>query len=222
MVLVVSFVLAVIGSADPSAGGPVGLTGVVRDDTGAVLPAAAVTVRKSDGRIIASTVSDDTGRYRLDSLTAGIYVVEVALPNFGTRRFAEVRIDETQVRTLDATLSLTISADVSVTAKRSFRNLAEIDSASGGLIGIADTASEGLATGRQLDARPIARVSDADLGRCFSRARGSVHAMGSHQRRSAWRSLLVRRRCRKPAERRIDGGGSDQSKGFCRARPVAE
>lgn len=160
MVLVVSFVLAVTGSAHASARGPGGLTGVVRDDTGAVLPAAAVTVRQSDGRIIASTMSDDSGRYSLGSLMAGIYVVEIALPNFGTRRFTAVHIVDAQVRTPDATLSLTISAEVTVTAKRSFRNLAEIDTATGGLIGIADAASEGLATGRQLDARPIAGDDD--------------------------------------------------------------
>ena len=159
--LVVSIALtAIIGSAEAFTHGSGVLRGVIRDDTGAVLAAAAVTVRESDGRIIAGTVADDTGRYRLDNLTAGIYVVEIALPYFGTRRFAAVHIDDVQVRTLDATLSLTISAEVSVTAKRSFRNLAEIDTAAGGLIGIADAASEGLATGRQLEARPIARVGE--------------------------------------------------------------
>ena len=137
-----------------------GLTGVVRDDTKAVLPTAAVTVRGGDGRIAAHVVSDQAGRYRVDGLTAGAYSVEIALPNFATRRYADVRIEPGQMRTLDATLSLTITADISVTARRSFRNLAQLDSVEGGLIGIAAAASEGLVTGRQIDARPVQRVGE--------------------------------------------------------------
>ena len=61
---------------------------------------------------------------------------------------------------MDATLQLSMSADVAVTGKRTFRNMADLDRPEGGLIGIADSASEGLVTGRQIDARPIMRAGE--------------------------------------------------------------
>ncbi|MGH9174716.1 MAG: carboxypeptidase regulatory-like domain-containing protein, partial [Vicinamibacterales bacterium] len=136
------------------------IAGTVRDDTAAVLPGATITVRAEGGRVAAITVSDAEGRYRLDVLAPATYRVEVALPNFGTRQYTGVRVVAAETRTLDATLPLTISADVMVTAMRTFRNLAERESADGGLLGIADSASEGLVTGRQLEARPIMRVGE--------------------------------------------------------------
>ena len=53
-----------------------------------------------------------------------------------------------------------MSADVAVTGKLMFRNVADLDRPEGGLIGIADAASEGLVTGRQIDARPIMRAGE--------------------------------------------------------------
>lgn len=136
------------------------LAGVVRDDSASALPGATVTVRSADRRARVVATSDSNGRYHADRLTPGIYTVEIALLNFGTRRFTGVQLVADQMRTLDATLSLAITADVSVTATRTFRNLAELEFPVGGLIGIANSASEGLVTGRQLDARPIMRTGE--------------------------------------------------------------
>ena len=136
------------------------IAGVVRDETAAALPGATITVRTDGGTVVAVTMSDSEGLYRVDALTAGTYVVEIALPNFATKRFAEVRVGAGETRALDVILPLTLTADVTVTAKRTFRTLAEGHSVEGGLLGTADSASEGLVTGRQLDARPIMRVGE--------------------------------------------------------------
>jgi hypothetical protein len=135
------------------------ITGTVRDDTAAVLPGAGVTVRSAPG-VMRFAATDDRGQYRLEHLPVGAYSVEIAMPNFATRRYARVTLSRGETRVLDTTLALTLTADVTVTAKRSFRNLAERDSNEGGLIGVADSASEGLVTGRQLDARPIMRAGE--------------------------------------------------------------
>jgi hypothetical protein len=86
--------------------------------------------------------------------------VDIGLPNFGRRRYGGVYAAAAQTRILDATLPLTLASDVTVTAKRTFRNLAERESAEGGLLHIADSASEGLVAGRQVDARPIMRAGE--------------------------------------------------------------
>ena len=135
------------------------LTGTVRDDSGAVLPGAVATVRRS-GEVVTIGAADGQGRYRIEPGSPGVYSLEVALPNFGTRRFTDIPLGASETRTVNAVLALTLTADVSVTARRTFRNLAELDSVDGGLLGIANTASEGLVAGRQLEARPIMRTGE--------------------------------------------------------------
>jgi len=142
------------------AGSGATLTGTVRDETSGVLPGALITVRSAASGTVATVTSDSEGRYRIETLAAGTYSVEVALPQFATRRHTNVQLAVGETQVLDTRLALTLTADVTVTARRMFRNLAEHESAAGGLIGIADTASEGLITGRQLDARPIMRTGE--------------------------------------------------------------
>jgi hypothetical protein len=135
------------------------LAGLVADESGSALPGANVVVRGPDGAVLASTTAGADGRYRLESLPSGRYAVEFQLPNFAILR-REVTVDAGRVVSVDATLRLTLSADVAVTGKRTFRNLADLDRPEGGLIGVADAASEGLVTGRQIDARPIMRAGE--------------------------------------------------------------
>ena len=135
------------------------ITGVVGDVSGAVLPGALVTVRTAGSRVVVTQSTDGAGRFRAQ-MAPGTYTVEIGWPNFATRRYASVTLAAGETRVLDTTLALTLTADVTVTAKRTFRNLAELDSAADGLFGVADNASEGLVTGQQLDARPIMRTGD--------------------------------------------------------------
>ena len=61
---------------------------------------------------------------------------------------------------LDAVLHLSLSADVTVTGKRTFANLADVENPAENLVGIAQSASQGAITARQLDARPIMRSGE--------------------------------------------------------------
>ena len=57
-------------------------------------------------------------------------------------------------------LHLSLSADVTVTGKRTFANLADVQNPAENLVGIALTGSQGAITARQLDARPIMRAGE--------------------------------------------------------------
>ena len=61
---------------------------------------------------------------------------------------------------LDTVLHLSLSADVTVTSKRTFANLADVENPAENLVGVAQSASQGAITAKQLDARPIMRAGE--------------------------------------------------------------
>ena len=153
--------LLLLGLARATGAQPVpgSIAGAVTDQTGAALPGATIVLRQASGTVAGGAIAAADGRYRVDGVPAGRYAVEFALPNFVLLR-RDVAIEPGLVCQADATLRLTISADVTVTGKRTFRNIADLDRPDGGLIGVADSASEGLVTGQQIDARPIMRAGE--------------------------------------------------------------
>ena len=60
------------------------ITGTIKDQTGAVLPGAEVTVTQTDTEAKRTAVSDETGSYILANLPIGPYRMEVSLPGFRT------------------------------------------------------------------------------------------------------------------------------------------
>jgi hypothetical protein len=135
------------------------IAGLISDQTGAPLPGASVTVQDAAGRIASSEVADANGRYRIDGLAAGSHAVEYRLANFAMVR-RPVMVEAGAIVEVNVDLQLTMSADVTVTGKRIFRNLADMERPEGGLIGVANAASEGLVTGAQIEARPIMRAGE--------------------------------------------------------------
>jgi iron complex outermembrane receptor protein len=79
------------------------LAGVVRDATGSVLPGVTVTVAGPALTAPRTVVTDDRGRYVLDSLPAGHYLVTAALTGF------EPRTTEVDVEGASATLDLVLA-----------------------------------------------------------------------------------------------------------------
>ncbi len=78
--LVVALTLSTVdpGWAQPGQGG---LSGMVTDQTGGALPGTTISVRGADGAIeVASTTANDQGRYRIDGLPPGRYLVEYRAP----------------------------------------------------------------------------------------------------------------------------------------------
>ena len=91
-------------------------------------------------------------------LSAGAFVIEVSLPNFSRLRRSGVQIAEGATAVVNVTLSLSLSADVTVTGKRSF-DIGELGD-NENLIGIAQSATQGVVSARQIDNRPIMRAGE--------------------------------------------------------------
>jgi outer membrane receptor protein involved in Fe transport len=135
-----------------------GLTGTVRDETGGVLPGVAVDAHQV-GSPAQEAVTDFAGVYRLD-VAPGHYELNFSLVNFASvRRSVEVRASLTATA-IDVVLRFVLSADVTVTAKRTFANLADASAPAEDLVGIAQSSSQGAITARQLNARPVMRSGE--------------------------------------------------------------
>ena len=149
--LVSLLLLFAVNSASAQSGS---VLGTVRDETGAMLPGTMVEIRDAVGS--RRTEADTSGAYRFDGLTPGRAQLLFTLVNFATTR-REVTVPPSGVLRVDAVMYLALNADVTVTQKSSFTNLADAENPAENLIRIAQSASQGAITARQLDARPIMR-----------------------------------------------------------------
>ena len=135
-----------------------GLAGSVRDETGGGLPGVLVEAHAAGSHPM-STETDAAGAYRL-RLDPGRCEVSFTLINFGPVRRALTVASPGTLLPLNVVMHLSLSADVTVTGKRTFTNLADVERPAENLVGIAQSASQGAITARQLDARPIMRTAE--------------------------------------------------------------
>jgi outer membrane receptor protein involved in Fe transport len=133
------------------------LTGTARDETGAALPGVLVELRSGPVEV-GQANTNERGEYRLDGIRSGQFELSFTLVNFATvRRPVTIGPD---AQTVDTVLHLVLSANVTVSGKSTFTNLADAPDPSQDLVGIAQAASQGAVTARQLDTRPIMRPGD--------------------------------------------------------------
>src|SRR5438309_468872 len=93
------------------------LVGTVHDDSGAVVPNAAITAINVATNARGEARSDATGSYTLVQLTPGSYTVEISAQGFKKYVRTGVTLELQQQARLDATLSVgQLSETVSVTA----------------------------------------------------------------------------------------------------------
>jgi hypothetical protein len=149
-------VFSAVGLAQGSAGR---LSGHVTDTTGGRLPGVAVVLSRP-GILPQTSVTDTAGRYEFESVPSGDYDLTFTLINFAQYSRRGVRVAGGQSMAVDAVLQLTLSADITVTGRQSFVNLADVDDPSGSLVGIAGAASEGAITARQILERPVMRAGE--------------------------------------------------------------
>src|SRR5437867_3838690 len=134
-----------------------GIAGTVRDQTGGVLPGVIVEAHNPAGAT-KETITDAAGTFRLD-LGPGRYDEIFTLVNFAPVR-RSIEVAASGAATVDVVLRFVLSADVTVTGKRTFTNLAEAPAPAEDLVGIAQSSSQGAITARQLDARPVMRSGE--------------------------------------------------------------
>ncbi len=118
--LIVALAVLFLAAAPPalaqnSVGGD--FEGVVRDATGGVLPGATLVLTNVDTGVARTTVTNETGRYRMAAMPAGAYRLEVSLDGFATVQRAGLALEVGQVLTVDITLPPAgVSQEVTVTA----------------------------------------------------------------------------------------------------------
>lgn len=96
------------------------LTGEVRDESGALVGGAKITIRDVGTGFTRATKADSVGRYELPDITPGTYAVTVNKPGFRTTTTSDITIEVNQRARLDFTLkvggerdTITVSASVS-------------------------------------------------------------------------------------------------------------
>ena len=93
------------------------IEGVVKDNTGAVLPGVTVDARNAQGGV-STAVSDTAGKYRFPSLPPGRYAVTATLTGFRKAAYDQVDLLLGQVLQVNFSLEVGgISEDVQVTAE---------------------------------------------------------------------------------------------------------
>jgi hypothetical protein len=135
------------------------VTGTVSDETGGVLPGVTIQLRPASAQTALETVTDGSGIYRFDSVPAGTAELTIRLINFSTVRRTVTVTAGTPV-SANVSMVVAASADIVVTAPKTFRNLAEIDNPAENLVGVASAGSEGAITAAQLAVRPVNRATE--------------------------------------------------------------
>jgi hypothetical protein len=135
------------------------VAGTISDETGGRLPGASVTLTPAGSNAFRETVADESGAYRFDNVPAGPAELIFRLINFSTVR-REIVVTAGQTVTADASMLVATSADIVITAPRTFRNLAEIENPAENLVGVASAGSEGAITAKQLAVRPVNRPTE--------------------------------------------------------------
>src|SRR4029077_5958887 len=93
--------------AGQGAGNPAGITGVVTDTSGAVLPGVTVTATSPALQVPSVTgVSDDRGEYRLSPLPIGVYTILFELSGFQSVRREGVRLTVGFTARVDSEMSV--------------------------------------------------------------------------------------------------------------------
>lgn len=157
--LLAPLVMTTLLAAPAGAQGTGTVTGTVSDETGGVLPGVSVDLRPVGAEAPVETVTDAQGAYHFEHVPAGDAELTIRLINFSTVR-RTVAVTPGTTTTANASMVVAISADIVVTAPRTFRNLAEIENPAENLVGVATAGSEGAITARQLAVRPVNRATE--------------------------------------------------------------
>ena len=88
------------------------LHGTVADPSGALVPAAAITVENSVTGLTRTVPTDDAGEYRVPSLPPGAYSVKIQKRGFRTQVSSDLRITVGQIAVLESKLELGVDNEI--------------------------------------------------------------------------------------------------------------
>lgn len=81
------------------------VSGVVKDQTGAVIPGATVTLVNTDTTVERTVTTNDEGFYRFDAVDLGNYSVRIVASSFGTATKTGIIVNANQTSAVDADLT---------------------------------------------------------------------------------------------------------------------
>ncbi len=81
------------------------ITGTVRDQTGAVIPGAKVTITNQGTALTLSTVTGSDGSYTFTPVKIGVYTVTAEFQGFQTATHKDITVNLQQTAVVDFTLS---------------------------------------------------------------------------------------------------------------------
>ncbi len=94
-----------------------GIEGTAHDQSGAVIPGAKVTLTDTRLGVVKSATSNQDGYFRIDSIAASTYTIQVQMTGFKTWTQPNLTIQVGEVRTISPALEIgAVSTDVSVSA----------------------------------------------------------------------------------------------------------
>jgi hypothetical protein len=127
--------LVVFGSTTIWAQGTAQISGIAKDQSGAVLPGVEIRATQTDTGISRSTVSNETGAYVLPNLPVGPYKLEAALPGFRTYVQTGIVLQVNGTPVINAVLEVgQVSEQVEVQA-----NAAQVETRSAGVGQVVET-----------------------------------------------------------------------------------
>jgi hypothetical protein len=113
----VLILLSILGGASSFAQFLSGIDGTVQDQTGAAVPAATVTITDTRLGVTRTVTSSQAGYFRIDSIAASTYTVEVQASGFTSWSQNDLVLQPGEIRTLTPKLTLgATTTNVTVTA----------------------------------------------------------------------------------------------------------
>src|SRR5437762_805018 len=82
------------------------ISGMLRDESAAVLPGVSVTVKNMDTGQVRTAISDDVGRFKVPELTLGNYEVQAELAGFQTAVRGGIKLTLGREAIVDLTLKV--------------------------------------------------------------------------------------------------------------------
>jgi hypothetical protein len=99
-----------LGSSQSFAQFSSGFTGIVVDQTGALVVGAKVTATNEATHVASIAVSNEAGNFRVPSLPGGVYTVEVNASGFKDWKQTGVQLESNQTKTLYPSMALPTQA----------------------------------------------------------------------------------------------------------------
>src|SRR5262249_50224785 len=103
------------------------LRGLITDQSGAILPGVAITVRNQQTGVERMSLSDETGNYQVAALPVGVYRVEVILPGMKPQNLTGLSLEVGQTVVHHFKLEVgAVAEEVNVSAEASVVDTATI------------------------------------------------------------------------------------------------